>query len=102
MREEELTFTVEEEEGQLCLDQVGREYGMALFSAGVCKVKLPPGSIPRKEAQAAAQVVEKKVDDIRERKWDLVKLLKDLGHDFTATTEGMDVVLSAPPSMKWS
>ena len=64
MREEELTFTVEEEEGQLCLDQVGREYGMALFSAGVCKVKLPPGSIPRKEAQAAAQVVEKKVDDI--------------------------------------
>ena len=45
---------------------------------------------------------EKKVDDIRERKWDLVKLLKDLGHDFTATTEGMDVVLSAPPSMKWS
>ena len=45
---------------------------------------------------------EKKVDDIRERKWELVKLLKDLGHDFTATTEGMDVVLSAPPSMKWS
>ena len=45
---------------------------------------------------------ESTVDDIRERKWDLVKLLKDLGHDFTATTEGMDVVLSAPPSMKWS
>jgi hypothetical protein len=44
---------------------------------------------------------EKKVDDIRERKWDLVKLLKDLGHDFTATTEGMDVVLSAPPSMRF-
>ena len=45
---------------------------------------------------------EKSVDDLRDRKWDLVKLLKDMGHDFTATTEGMDVVLSAPPSMKWS
>ena len=44
---------------------------------------------------------EKKVDEIRERKWDLVKLLKDLGHDFTATSEGMDVVLSAPPSMRF-
>ena len=46
--------------------------------------------------------VEEKVNILRDRKWDLVKLLKDLGHDFTATTEGMDVVLSAPPSMKWS
>jgi len=45
---------------------------------------------------------ESTVDEIRDRKWDLVKLLKDMGHDFTATTEGMDVVLSAPPSMKWS
>ena len=45
---------------------------------------------------------EEKVNILRDRKWDLVKLLKDLGHDFTATTEGMDVVLSAPPSMKWS
>ena len=45
---------------------------------------------------------ESTVDDLRERKWDCVKYLKDLGHDFTATTEGMDVVLSAPPSMKWS
>ena len=43
---------------------------------------------------------EEKVNILRDRKWDLVKLLKDLGHDFTATTEGMDVVLSAPPSMK--
>ena len=41
------------------------------------------------------------VDTIRERKWDLVKQLKDLGHDFTASTEGMDVVLSAPPSMRF-
>ena len=45
---------------------------------------------------------EEKVNILRDRKWDLVKLLKDMGHDFTATTEGMDVVLSAPPSMKWS
>ena len=44
---------------------------------------------------------ERTVDDLRDRKWDLVKQLKDLGHDFTATTEGMDVVLSAPPSMRF-
>ena len=45
---------------------------------------------------------EEKVNILRDRKWDLVKLLKDMGHDFTTTAEGMDVVLSAPPSMKWS
>ena len=45
---------------------------------------------------------ERVVHDLRERKWDLVEDLKNMGHDFTATTEGMDVVLSAPPSMKWS
>ena len=44
---------------------------------------------------------ESTVDDLRERKWDCVKYLKDLGHDFTATSEGMDVVLSAPPSMSF-
>ena len=44
---------------------------------------------------------EDTVDTIRERKWDLVKQLKDLGHDFTASSEGMDVVLSAPPSMRF-
>ena len=44
---------------------------------------------------------ERTVDDLRERKWDCVKYLKDLGHDFTATSEGMDVVLSAPPSMRF-
>ena len=42
---------------------------------------------------------ESTVDDIRERKWELVRLLKDMGHDFTASTEGMNGVLSAPPSM---
>ena len=51
------------------------------------------------EALAEAERV---VNDLRERKWDLVEDLKNMGHDFTATTEGMDVVLSAPPSMKWS
>ena len=44
---------------------------------------------------------ERVVHDFRERKWDLVRELKKLGHDFTATTEGMDVVLSAPPSMRF-
>ena len=44
---------------------------------------------------------ERPVDDLRDRKWDLVKQLKDLGHDFTASSEGMDVVLSAPPSMRF-
>ena len=51
------------------------------------------------EALAEAERVD---HDLRERKWDLVEDLKNMGHDFTATTEGMDVVLSAPPSMKWS
>ena len=44
---------------------------------------------------------ESTVDDLRERKWDCVKYLKDFGHDFTASSEGMDVVLSAPPSMRF-
>ena len=44
---------------------------------------------------------EVKVDMLRDRKWILVEELKALGHDFTATCEGMDVVLSAPPSMKF-
>ena len=44
---------------------------------------------------------EKVVDDLRDRKWECVRLLKDMGHDFTKTTEGMDVVLSAPPSFKF-
>ena len=44
---------------------------------------------------------ESKVDELRGVKWGLVADLKNLGHDFTATTESMDVVLSAPPSMKF-
>ena len=44
---------------------------------------------------------ESTVDDLRDRKWECVRLLKDMGHDFTASTEGMDVVLSACPSMSF-
>ena len=45
---------------------------------------------------------EKRVDELRGTKWGLVTDLKNLGHDFTATTEGMDVVLSSSPSFNWS
>ena len=44
---------------------------------------------------------ESTVDDLRDRKWECVRLLKDMGHDFTASTEGMDVVLSASPSISF-
>ena len=47
------------------------------------------------------KAAETAVGHLRDRKWELVEILKNLGHDFTATTEGMDVVLSAPPSMKF-
>ena len=46
--------------------------------------------------------VENGLDVLRATKWEIVEELKSVGHDFTATTEGMDVVLSAPPSMKWN
>ena len=45
--------------------------------------------------------LEQEIERGRETKWALVKELKDAGHDFTASTEGMDVVLSAPPSMRF-
>ena len=48
------------------------------------------------------EAAERKVDELRGVKWGLVTDLKNLGHDFTATTEGMDVVLSASPSFNWS
>ena len=44
---------------------------------------------------------ETTVEHLREHKWKRVEELKAMGHDFTATTEGMDVVLSAPPSMRF-
>ena len=47
------------------------------------------------------EAAETAVGHMRDRKWILVEELKELGHDFTATTEGMDVVLSASPSMRF-
>ena len=41
------------------------------------------------------------LDHLRETKWDLVDTLKEMGHDFRATPEGMDVILSAPPNMRF-
>ena len=64
----------------------------------VKRMKLRKLKMVCKELEAA----ERKVDELRGVKWGLVTDLKNAGHDFTATTEGMDVVLSAPPSMKWS
>ena len=52
--------------------------------------------------QKTLEAAETAVEHARSAKWILVNELRELGHDFTATTEGMDVVLSAPPSMKWS
>ena len=51
--------------------------------------------------QRTLEAAEKTVEALRETKWKLVKELKDAGHDFRATIEGMDVVLSAPPSMRF-
>ena len=48
------------------------------------------------------EVAEKYVDELRGVKWGLVTDLKNAGHDFTATTEGMNIVLSSSPSFKWS
>ena len=55
-----------------------------------------------KDTVRTLETVETTLESLRETKWALVNELKDLGHDFTATTEGMDVVLSAPPSMRWN
>ena len=55
-----------------------------------------------KTTTSLLRVAEVDVEILRESKWELVKELKDMGHDFTATTEGMDVVLSSSPSFNWS
>ena len=47
------------------------------------------------------EAAETAVGHLRDRKWELVRELKDAGHDFTATSEGMDIVLSASPSMRF-
>ena len=56
----------------------------------------------RKMVMTELEAAELKVDELRGVKWGLVTDLKNLGHDFTATTEGMNVVLSASPSFNWS
>ena len=52
--------------------------------------------------QRTLEAAEKTVEALRETKWALVKELKDAGHDFTASTEGMDVILSSSPSFNWN
>ena len=47
------------------------------------------------------EAAETAVGHLRDTKWEIVRSLRNDGHDFTATTEGMDVVLSAPPSMRF-
>ena len=54
-----------------------------------------------REVSKEIRLVEKALDALRDTKWKLVEELKGLEHDFTASTEGMDVVLSAPPSMSF-
>ena len=51
--------------------------------------------------QSEIAELETLLESARDIKWGLVTDLKNLGHDFTASTEGMDVVLSAPPSMRF-
>ena len=41
---------------------------------------------------------ESKVDELRGVKWGLVTDLKNLGHDFTTSPEGMDCLLYTSPS----
>jgi hypothetical protein len=55
-----------------------------------------------RENGAKLAAAEVRIEILRERKWRLVKEMKELGHDFTATPEGMDVVLSSSPSFNWS
>ena len=47
------------------------------------------------------RAAERKVDELRGVKWGLVTDLKNLGHDFRTSPEGMEVILSAPPSMRF-
>ncbi len=54
-----------------------------------------------RSVQSTLEAAETTVDTLRDRKWILVEELKELGHHFKTTCEGMDVVLSAPPSMRF-
>ena len=54
-----------------------------------------------KDTVRTLETVETTLESLRATKWTLVKELRELGHDFRATAEGMDVILSAPPSMRF-
>ena len=54
-----------------------------------------------REVSEEIREVESALEVLSATKWEIVDELKELGHDFTASTEGMDVVLSAPPSMRF-
>ena len=54
-----------------------------------------------REVQREITEVENGLNVLRDTKWEIVEELKGAGHDFTASSEGMDVVLSAPPSMRF-
>ena len=54
-----------------------------------------------REVSGEIREVESALEVLRATKREIVDELKELGHDFTASTEGMDVVLSAPPSMRF-
>ncbi len=55
-----------------------------------------------RSVQSTLEAAETTVDTLRDRKWILVEELKELGHNFKTTCEGMDVVLSSPPNMNWN
>ena len=55
-----------------------------------------------KTTTSLLRVAEADVDNLRDAKWELVKELKEAGHDFRATSEGMDVILSSSPSFNWN
>ena len=54
-----------------------------------------------REVSGEIREVESALEVLSATKWEIVEELKGAGHDFTASTEGMDVVLSAPPSMRF-
>ena len=55
-----------------------------------------------KDTVRTLETVETTLESLRATKWTLVKELRELGHDFRATPEGMDIVLSSSPSMNWN
>ena len=55
-----------------------------------------------RDTVSTLETVETTLESLRATKWELVKELRELGHDFRATAEGMDIVLSSSPSMNWN